>query len=286
MHRESPKERKNRKKKRQGIALAAAALVILTVLAGVFIREIIEHEQLDAKTLCPSESGPHSFWAVVIDGTDSYSRLQWQDIENRFQNIKRRVPRHGMLAVFTVPEKPSSALEPEVAICNPGSGENLSVWTGNPELARRKWEEEFNAPLDSIFGSLEEEGALPRSPIMETITAVKIASDSVVGSFSQSDQGDVSRHLFLVSDMMQHTSRYSHYTGDVPSIETLKSIRSARDLSTDLSGWKVTIYYAWRDDEASSRVQGRGHIEFWNAYLHDMAGVKADTSLRVVTIEG
>jgi len=274
---ESPLTKKRRKRKRQGIALVLFSLVAFSVLAWQYIGAQISDEGIDSQ-LCPSESGPGAFWAVVIDGTDSYNTIQWEDIRNHFEQIKSRVPRHGMLAVFTVSENPSEVLNPEFALCNPGSGENLSVLTDNPARAKRRWENDFEAPLDSIFDALDREGTLRRSPIMETITAVKVVSDRYTAG---------KRRMFIISDMMQHTERYSHYRGEMPSVRNLKSQPFYQNLMTDLSGWKVTIYYAWREgDPLVNKVQGRRHLEFWSEYLNQVANLKADSAFEAVPITG
>ena len=282
---ESPKKRRHKSKKRAGIALAVFALLIAGGLSYATWSNST-HEQLDPDTLCPSTSGPSSYWAVIIDGTDSYSRIQWQDIQNHFNRIKGSVPKHGMLAVYTVPENPSKALNPRIELCNPGSGENLDIWTGNPELARRRWNREFDAPIDSIFRSLDQSGSLQRSPIIETVTAINVASEETLTRFPNVGSSSIERRLYIVSDMLQHTERYSHYSGEKPSFDRLRDMSFYDRLKTDLSGWKVSILYALRDQSRAKSIQGMDHLEFWNEFFFRAAGVIGKSDFKVLRIEG
>lgn len=273
--------------------MAVVSAVVIALAAWQFIDAAASTERLEPETLCPAEGGPRTFWAVLIDGTEAYSAVQWADIMSHVTQIKTEVPQHGMLAVFTVPENPSEALVPEVALCNPGSGEKLSVWTGNPELARKRWEDEFVAPLDSIFEALNTSETLQRSPIMETIQVASgvvsnryMHSSSPMGRSIEYEGIAGPSRLFIVSDMMQHTERYSHYSGGSLDFDALRSTPFYPRLQIDLSDWYVTVFYARRDDAASRQVQGRQHLDFWNNYFYEVANLRSGSALRIIQIKG
>jgi len=258
----SPKQARKRRKDLLGKAgLGATVLIVLAALTYMWKTS---PPSLDQGTLCPEDTGPSSYWAVILDGTDRYNAVQQRSIRNEFNSIKEQVPKHGMLAVYSVPTQPARALEPIVKLCNPGSGEDLSIWTSNPELAQRRWREDFDTPLQQTIGSILNDTARQRSYIMETIQAVKVGADA----FDVRD-----RRMFIFSDMMQHTARYSHYRPRVPSFEGFDEMESyRRKVQTNLSEWEAEVFYARRDNALAERVQGRKHIYFWEQYFAAMDG--------------
>jgi len=266
----SPLERRKRRKKIYGYAMIVMSLVVAGGM-GWYMFIGSEKKNLD-ENLCPTEEGPSSIQVVIIDVTDPYSPIQWQNVENHLSEIKEGIPRHGLLALFSVTERIQKTLQPEFELCNPGSGEELSIWTSNPGLARREWEKSFITPIDSILSNINTGRARSRSPIMETIQAAKAR----VGGYDTEN-----RKLVIVSDMMQHTERYSHYGASPPEYDNFESTALDEQLSVDLSGWNVEIFYARRGKE-ESRVQGRRHVDFWNRYFLENGA----TLQRVKSIDG
>jgi hypothetical protein len=255
MDRRPPRERKKRRKKKLGYSMVFLSLAAIAG-AGWYVFIAAGGKQLD-EDLCPAEEGPSSVHVVIVDATDPYNPIQWQNVKNRLSRLKGEIPKHGLLTVFSVTQSVPETLEPEIELCNPGSGEQLSIWTGNPKLARQRWERSFVAPIDSIFSSIETEEPRRRSPIMETIQAAKAR----VGSYDTD-----SPELTVVSDMMQHTRQYSHYRAGPPSYDGFESRAVERKLSADLSGWTVEILYIRR---SRSEVQGRSHAGFWEQYFSE-----------------
>lgn len=251
----SPREREKRGQKIRGYAMMVAALLAAGGIGWyVFIGS---GDKSLGENLCPVEEGPSAIHVVIVDATDPYNPVQWQNVKNRLAAIKEEIPKHGLLAIFPVTKSVPKTLEPEIELCNPGSGDRLNVWTGNPELARRRWERSFTAPIDSIFAGIKAEEPRARSPIMETIQAARAR----VGAYDTDKQ-----NLIIISDMMQHTRQYSHYGGGPPDYDRFESTAPEQKLSTDLSGWNVKIHYARRGG-AEREVQGREHIDFWDRYF-------------------
>lgn len=238
-----------------GYAMGAASL-LAAVGMGWYIFIESGTKRLDSN-LCPAEEGPSSIYVVIVDATDPYNPIQWRNVKNRLIDVKEEIPKHGLLAIFSVTEDVQKTLQPEIELCNPGSGKDLSVWTNNPALARRKWERSFIAPIDSILSALNADEPRRRSPIIETIQAARAR----VGVYDASD-----KKLLIVSDLMQHTETYSHYGSSPPDYGRFESTATEEKLSADLSGWEVEVLYAWRDG-AESQVQGRRHIDFWDRYF-------------------
>lgn len=251
----SPQQKNERRKRLLGYAMGAGSLLAAVVM-GWYIFIGSDTKSLDSN-LCPAEEGPSSVRVVIVDATDPYNPIQWRNVRNRLLDVKEEVPKHGLLAIFSVTEGLQETLQPEVELCNPGSGEDLSVWTRNPQLARRKWERSFVAPVDSILSALNTDKPRRRSPIMEAIQAAKAR----VGAYDTSD-----RKLLIVSDLMQHTETYSHYGSRPPDYDTFKSTTTEEKLSADLAGWEVEVLYTRRSG-AESQVQGRRHIDFWDRYF-------------------
>lgn len=270
MDKYSPKKEGKRKKQLYGIAMVLVSLLVAGGVAMYII--IVPPDKTLNDKLCPAEEGPSSIRVVIVDATDPYNPIQWQNIENRLSNIKEEIPRHGLLAIFSVTQSVQKTLQPEIELCNPGSGEKLNIWTANPELARRRWERSFVSPIDSIISNINTEGPRSRSPIMETIQAAK----AHVGAYDTEDQ-----NLVIVSDMMQHTEGYSHYGAGPPDYDDFESAALDEKLSVDLSGWDVEILYA-RRGQAESPVQGRRHVDFWDRYFLENGA----TLQRVKSIDG
>jgi hypothetical protein len=266
----SPRQKKERRKQLLGYAMGAAALLVVAGI-GWYVLVESDSKRLDSN-LCPAEGGPSSVRVVIVDATDPYNAIQWRNVRNRLLDLKEDVPKHGLLAIFSVTEGLQETLQPEFELCNPGSGDELSIWTSNPELARRKWERSFVAPVDSILSTLNTDEPRRRSPIMEAIQAARAR----VGTY---DTGD--RKLLLVSDLMQHTETYSHYGSRPPDFERFESTATEGKLSADLSGWEVEVLYARRRG-AESEVQGRRHIDFWDQYFLQSGA----TLRRVKSIDG
>lgn len=269
MERYSPREKRQKRKTLYGVAMAVVSLLLAGGMGWYIF--ISDGTQLD-ENMCPADQGPSSVNVVVIDVTDPYNSIQWQNIKNRLSEIKNEIPKHGLLAIFSVTKSVPKTLEPEVELCNPGSGQQSSIWTSNPRLKRRRWQKSFIAPIDSILTHINTEGPRRTSPIMETIQAAK----AHVGAYDTDD-----RRLVIVSDMMQHTDEYSHYGARPPEYDQFESAAPDEKLSTDLSGWKIEILYAWRGG-AESQVQGKSHVDFWNQYFQENGA----TLQRVVRIDG
>lgn len=247
-----------------------SASILLVVGLGWYII-VQDSKRFDSK-LCPVEEGPSSVHVVIVDATDPYNPIQWKNIENRLLDVKKQIPKHGLLTIFSITEDLPKTLQPEIELCNPGSGGNLNIWTDNPQLARRKWEKSFVRPVDSILSALNTDEPRRRSPIMEGIQAAKAR----VGAYDTSD-----RKLLVVSDLMQHTEAHSHYGSGPPDYERFESTIAEKKLSTDLNGWEVEILYARRSG-AESQTQGRRHVDFWDRYFRESGA----TLQRVKSIDG
>ena len=155
------------------------------------------------------------------------------------------------------------ARRPQIfAKCNPGDGADLSEYTANPRLAKKRWMEGFRAPLDeSLDGGFR---PLPgkTSPIMETVQ--RIAVDRFTGRAAEGPQAaraDV-RHARERSRLFAIHRR--------PNYGRFKASRAYKKLQTDLHGAEVTIYYIQR--ATAKPFNSADHIRFWADWIRDNKG--------------
>ena len=91
----------------------------------------------------------------------------------------------------------------------------------------------------------------------------------------------IPRRIIIISDMLQHTPDHSHYT-TVPDFKTFEKTPAYRKVWTDLRGVEIDILYVNRHGAEATRIQGRRHVDFWEAYFDSMRGMLK----RVTRVEG
>jgi hypothetical protein len=216
---------------------------------------------LDRATLCP-DTGPRAVTVVVMDGSDDIASVAKREVTTRLADVAESLPVHGLLEIRVV--DPTVAGGRTIfAKCNPGNGAGLSDWTGNPELARRRWLESFRTPVDlALKGGL---GAVPAktSPIMGTIQAVAV--DRFTGRMA----GGIPKRLILVSDMIEHGPDYSQYNGDL-TFERFRKSRLHKLTRSDLNGASVEILYV--DRFTRKPINSADHVKFWLEWVRDSNG--------------
>ncbi len=246
---------------RKGYALSFASVFGFLLAFGFYAYLVWGSEGLDRTSLCP-EGGPRGQYVLLVDRTDALTTPQREDLRNKLRGITEQVPRGHELSVFTVDEIHEQLLMPLMLRCSPGRDENLSGWSGNPELAKRRWEQDYAAPVGKVIDHVTEaEASAPRSPIMESIQSVTISS------FGRGPK-DVPRRLIIVSDMLQNTVAFSHYR-KFPAFEQFRGTAYYRSVKSDLRGVTVTIVLLRREHV----VPDRELIEFWQRYLADAGAV-------------
>ena len=177
-----------------GIALCAVA-VILTVALWVLRPPV---EPRDPETLCPlAGSGtvttnpanretnqpwrdvrPARVTAILVDTTDRVGPISRTDILERLDDLVNSTRTDEMMIAYetsVISEDTGSPLPPLLTVCNPGDPDEASVWTQNPVLVRRQFEEGYRQPLERVFSdlvSLREPAA--QSPLMENVQAISV----------------------------------------------------------------------------------------------------------------
>jgi hypothetical protein len=248
-----------------------SAILIGGALFGIFKYIQSNRPTLDSTTMCPV-SGLSGLTVLLVDTTDPLTPVQEADLRNHLEHIKQSLPKYSAIEVYTVSQPSAGLLKPLGArVCNPGDGRDASTLTSNPRLIKEKWDQRFSQPLEALFTKMLSTPSADESPILESIQSVAVTA---FGSLSEST---TSRHLIVISDMLQNVPEYSQYKQS-GTFEELRRTQYYRRVSADLRGVEVELYYLRRNNT----LQGAKHIEFWEQYFRESGA----TLVHVVALQG
>lgn len=249
------------KENRSAIIQLSLVAIVLIGLVVVYFQTVGGRRTLDPETLCPAS--PDAVTVLLVDVTDPMNIAQRQDFINQLERLRSMIPANGKLAIYKVDAMSEQLLSPVIERCNPGTAEEVSEWTGNPQAAAKRWEEGFKQPLDQAFSEIVSASGADRSPILESIQSIALTELK-----SQGVDGKP-RRLIVASDLLQNTDRLSFY-GQLPTAEAVVDSDVFRTLRTDLRDIDVELWMLQRPD--SQQSQPRALPDLWEVLIREMGG--------------
>ena len=202
------------------IAGIVISSIIIVAFSGVLLWALFAEAPvpLDAN-LCPKETGPAGTTLLLLDTTDPLGPKHRAELARLVRELKGQdgesgiAVREGHALVVYVLGVSVDNLQPKFKVCNPGG--DPTKWTWKDDLTQGKafalshWTK-FEKQLSELFPEQKREsGALPRSPILETLAAVVPHYAVRTRRAVQTTAPPI--HLIIFSDLLQHTERLSHY---------------------------------------------------------------------------
>ena len=254
--------RNHKKKQKQGSNVAAILIffisfVIIVGLGYAYMTAQNIHDEVDPQTFCRKEKLA-AITVILIDHTDTINPTQKAALEVRLWDVARLIPKNSKIKVYSVSSTSRKILKPEIELCNPGNGKETSNIIGNPDLADKRYEEKFKQPISKILDQVVNADAAKESPIMESLQSVAITS------FVGQDKDVAKKKLILVSDLLEHTDKFSLYN-TVPDFEAYKLSQHWRSVKAYLSDVDVEIYTLRRD--GYDAVQNNKLMNFWTEFF-------------------
>lgn len=252
--------------------LILAGLATLGTFGYFNYTETSNNEKIDHNTFCLKEI-EQDLNVVLVDHTDKINTIQNAAIETRLWDLVRAAPKNSHIQVFSVDRLNDKLLTPELDICNPGDDKSVDNFTGNKNLAKKRYEAIFREPMSQILGRVLQKDTAHTSPVMEAIQSV------AVSSFLGDEKLETKKTLVIVSDLLQHTDGFSIYRG-LPSFDAFIKTAYWRSIKSNLSGVNVEIFFLHRNGtESLQTIELR---EFWIHYLE----AQGATVTRFTPIEG
>ena len=256
------------KANRRAIAWPAGVGIVLLIFAVTFYHIGTYTPETDDR-LCPNDTGPVGATVLLLDTSDPLTEKHRAELERLASQIaaedagRMGIAPGELLAVYELnPEPGSSKLLIEV--CRPFKNPKDRTWRDDirqgRRIAERDWKR-FEDTLSEVFPEREGESQ-PTSPLLETIAV--LAARHTPGKRGD-DRFKV--HLVVFSDLLQHSSRLSHY-GPYPDAEEMR--RDSRDLLTDLTGTRVSLFRLERPKYA--RWQTEKHYFWWTELILEQGG--------------
>jgi len=233
-------------------------------MIGAYLYAASSNPELDSDTMCPVEAARiTSLTVLLVDVTDPMNLPQRQDFINQLHNLAEGIPRFGKLIITKVDPVSEQLLDPVIVVCNPGTGEDASQWSGNPKKLSELHLEKFRKPLDRAFESLVSASGADRSPILESIQSVNLTE------FQKATRSNFPKQLVVASDLLQHTDAISFYRG-IPDSERLIASPEFGRTRTDLRGVEVELWMLERTD--NKKTQPRALAELWDSLIQSQNG--------------
>ncbi len=249
------------KQDKQGIAIfAAAMLAVIALVVALFVaRGSAGH--YDRETLCPTDRD-YAHTVVLIDKTDPFSATQQDYLRSRLKALRDRLAKYEKLSIFVLEDDGGTGAA-RFSLCNPGTGKDANELYQNPRLEAERFKTQFGAPLDSLLAELLVAQTKPHSAILEAIRDIAAQPD-----FHDPRQ---TRHLVIVSDLIQNVAEFSQYHSVVPFDVFAKTTYGEWMLRTPLAGVDVSVIYLLRQETKHS--QTRAHALFWENYFSSLGAV-------------
>jgi hypothetical protein len=257
-----PSERENRFSSSDLLGFGIIALVLLAFAGLWYWKSEVEGKLVpyDKVVGCPV-GGPFATTVLLLDLTDKVSFLQEQQVikfAESLANLKsdNAVGMHERAILVLLKESHNSQLPiPVVSVCNPGDGSDLDEFTGNPGLAKKRFEERFLSPIKDAISTLVEVQPAGSSPIIESIRGIGVSS------FFTSPKTGHKNRLIVISDMIQNSNNISFYRdGLVLNDKALQTQAAELDEVEE-----AELYVIGREQLATT--QGKELIEFWSRYF-------------------
>ena len=237
--------------------LFSVTILIVVLIAYMLFIESSKRIQLD-EINCPV-SGSQKITAILVDATDKLTPVQIRYLENRITQILKSSLQYQRYEIYFLDSK-LEALEPVIAICNPGDGADKSELTSNIRRIKEKWESEFYNSITEIFTSLKSVPEADSSPIIESMKSLSV--NAFVGKEA------MSKELIVISDLLQFSPLLSHYNQSYSS-----DLSMNRRMSTQLpylDGVEVTFFYISRP--TAIEFQTNKHVVFWEKLVNQSGG--------------
>jgi hypothetical protein len=214
---------------------------------------------LEADTLCP-KAGITSQTVVLLDTTDPLADVTKQEVLSRLGDASAGVPKGGLLQVWVLAADPA-ATKPALSLCNPGNGQDIDPVIGNPTLAKKRWGEKFEGPVEAAMNASVAGTEQHFSPILAGIQ--KIAAERLSSAALQ----QVPTTIIVVSDLLENTPYYSHFK-DGLDFATFEAKAGARYL-TQLHGAAVDF---WMVQRARKDIDATALATFWLKWVDASGG--------------
>ncbi|MGN6490107.1 MAG: hypothetical protein ACTHLT_20095 [Devosia sp.] len=253
---------RRRRRSGSGVGGQVAAIVVVLVLifavSGGLIYLYLDassrHVPIDPESLCP-ETGITAQTVVLLDTTDALAPVTRSQVLNQLSDVVAELPRGGLLELRVLNQDPGRT-ERLVHLCNPGDGADLNGLTANPELAKKRWREKFEAPVAAKLDAAVAGGEQNASPIMAALQ--QIAAEQL----SKESQRSIPTRIVVVSDMLEHTQFYSMFRDGI-DYQGFVAKAGARYL-TDFAGARVDIWLVQRD---RPDIDATALAEFWLRWI-------------------
>jgi hypothetical protein len=245
------------------IAAALLALVILAAAGwGLHLWATTPAPtQRDKETLCPP-TAPKDLIVIAMDTTDGLPEPSKLEAIKLLTDLIEASPENALLEIRLV-DPAQSAGRVILTLCNPGDGRDISEFTGNPELAKRRWRERFREPLlRELQGSMKPAPS-KSSPLLSTFQGIALER------FTGASVASARKRLVIVSDMIEHVPEYTQYPPADLRYGRFKASPYYRKVRTDLQRAEVDILYI---DRALRGLNTGTHIRFWIDWIDDNNG--------------
>jgi hypothetical protein len=254
------------------VPLILAALLLLGGLVGAYVAVSRSHVRLDAETHCPVQ-GPSAITAILFDRTDPINDKQKLFLQNKLDLLRTSTRKFEEVDTYALENQGSDVITPLQRVCDPGNGEDLDPVTGNPAIARERWEKQFDTPLRLMMEKMREGGGAKTSAIFEAVQSVSLQS------FQRPNVAEAPKKLVLVSDLLQFTKTMNLYKGAL-NYQVFRNTNEALRLRTNLDGVAIEIFFIRRTTQ--ERIPAL--INFWTDWFIDQGGQQA--RFKIVSVEG
>ena len=268
---------RQRRKKRQDLMGIVGIIALVVIFGGGFYLLQSTNDPLD-EFKCSIKNGPNAVTAIIFDKSQMYTNDQVTDIKTSFNlwlagneatTKNRRIDldffQEGSLVQLYVADENSlsqpDGLKPMAELCVPKDFRDANQWIENPAFLKADYDD-FISKFSSIIEGLLEK-AEGNSPIMETLIRIS-------NSESFQKHPNVNHNIFIVSDMIQNSNNWTHYSGRNQGANWSR-------FSSEMSGTvfmrprlnqvQVQVFYAKRQNQRDKSIQTRSHVQFWEEFF-------------------
>ncbi|MDA7749651.1 hypothetical protein N8913_05060 [Litoricola sp.] len=202
MARRRPRKSGARRGDEKGIGwFIGVGIILLSVTAIIAI--VVNRPEvpvLDPVTLCDQEKAPRKLISLIVDGTDSVSELHVAEVKKLTEQIVFEAPAYSRVDFYEISET-GNHIKP-FSMCIPPDGSEADELFENPILMKRRFEEKFLTVFNETMARLLTQKPAKQSPIIESVQSVAVEAMGVTPG---------SHHMILVSDLLQHSNKFSFY---------------------------------------------------------------------------